>query len=69
MNITFEHEADALLWVFGKLISQFHQRQYLFAAQCIWWISALVGLQPALVYYLDNHEFPSQRHFESNIEL
>jgi len=38
----------------------FKQRQYLFGAQCIWWIAALVQLDPALRYYLDHQEFPSK---------
>lgn len=38
----------------------FHHKQYFFSAQCIWWISALVGLQPVLVYYLENQWFPSE---------
>jgi len=58
-SITFEHQADYLLWVIGKLIHSFHEKQYLFAAQCSWWLAAIVGLQPVLVYYLDNQRFPS----------
>jgi len=58
MSITFEHEADVLLWVFGRLINIFREKQYLFAAQCVWWLAALVRLQPALAYYFDHQEFP-----------
>ena len=58
MSIIFEHKADVLLWKFGKLIHNVHNKQYLFTAQCVWWISAIVGLQPALVSYLDNQRIP-----------
>jgi len=49
------------LWTFGKLLVTFEQRQYLFAAQCIWWIAALVQLDPALQYFLNNCRFPSEK--------
>jgi len=45
---------------FAKLLSTFEQRQYLFAAQCIWWIAALVQLDPALSYYLEYWRFLSE---------
>ena len=54
MSITFENESDILVWTFAKLIVTFQQHQYLFAAQCMWWIAALVQLDPALRYFIDN---------------
>jgi len=61
MSITFENEAGILLWTFGTLLVTFEQRQYLFAAQCIWRIAALVQLDPALQYFLNNCRFPSEK--------
>jgi len=60
MPITIVHEADVLLQTFGKLICPFQQSQYSFAAQCVWWLSTLVGLQPALQDYLEYQWFPSE---------
>ena len=60
MSITFENEADIILWTLAKPLVTFQERQYLFAAQCIWWIGALLQLDPALRYFIDNREFPSK---------
>lgn len=59
MSITFENEADILWRVFKILLHTFYKKQYLFAAQCVWWLSVLDGLHPVLVYYIDNERFPS----------
>ena len=58
MSITFEPEADIILWTLGKLLVTFEERSYLFAAQCIWWIAALVQLDPSLRYFIDHRRFP-----------
>jgi len=53
MSITFKCEADMILWTFAKLLVTFNERQNLFAAQSIWWIAALVQLDPALRYFIN----------------
>jgi len=60
MNITFQHKADMLLWTFAKLLATFEERQYLLAAQCIWWIAAFVPLDFALRYLVENRKFRSE---------
>jgi len=60
MSITFENEANIILWSLAKLLVTFEERQYHFAAQCIWWIAALVQLDPALRYFIDHRELPSK---------
>jgi len=60
MSITFEHEADIILWASVKLLVTFEEHQYLFAAQCVWWIAALFQLDPALRYFIDHRELPSK---------
>jgi len=59
MSITFKNEANIILWTSEKLLVTFEERQYLFAARCIWWIAALVQLDPALRYFIDNRKFQS----------
>jgi len=59
MSITFKNEADIIFWTLAKLLVTFQERQYLFAAQCIWWIGAFVQLDPALRFLIDNRELPS----------
>jgi len=60
VSITFDNEADIILWTLAKLLVTFEQRQYLFVAQWIWWIATIVQLDPALQYFLRHHEFPSE---------
>jgi len=60
MSITFENEANILMWTFGKSLATFEQRHNPFATQCIWWIAALVQLDPALSYYLEYWRFPTE---------
>jgi len=69
MSITFEHEANILVWTFGKLITIFWEQQYLFVVQCAWWLSAVVGLKPALRIYLDHQWFPSSTRPVSNTTI
>jgi len=58
MSITFENEANFILWTLPKLLAMFEQRQYIFAAQSIWWIAGLVQSDPALQYFLMYRKFP-----------
>jgi hypothetical protein len=60
MSITFKNEADIVLWVLARLIKNFHSKLYWFEAQCVWWLSALIGLSPALVFYLKHDNLPSE---------
>jgi len=41
--------------------------RYLFAAQCIWWLAALVVLDPALCYFLDDLGFPSDQFHDNEL--
>jgi len=60
MSITFKNGVDILLWTLPKLLVTFEERRYLFAAQCIWWIAALVHLDPALRYFIETWKFPPE---------
>jgi len=40
-----------------KMLHQFHEPHYLFAALCIWLLVAFLGLQ-SVVHYLDDRQFP-----------
>jgi len=68
MTITFETEADILLWAFAKFITTFHYKQYLFAAKGVWWLATMIALEPALVYLIDNQRFPSERRLEESLQ-
>jgi len=59
MSITFKNEADIILWTLAKLLVTFEECQYLFAAQCSWWIATVVQLDPAVRFLINTREFPS----------
>jgi len=60
MSITFASEAKVLIRPFAKLLVTFQKRQYLFAAQCIWWIAALDQVGPVWRYVINNPKLPSE---------
>jgi len=69
MSITFNCEADVILWAFAKLLSIFAERQYTFALHCIWWLASLVQLDIALLYLIEYHQFPSENRETSNNKI
>ena len=58
MRITFDNQADIILWTLAELLVNIEQPQYPFVDQCIWEITTLVQLDPALWYDLEFHMFP-----------
>jgi hypothetical protein len=54
MTITFESDNDVIFYALEKIISFCRDHQYLFSAQCVWWLAALMGLQQGLIVYVDN---------------
>jgi len=58
MSITFRNKADIVLWVFARLIEIIHTKLYWFAAQCVSWLAALIGLAAALLFYHNHDKFP-----------
>jgi len=60
MRITFNWEADKLLWTYAKLLNTFEERKYTFAIPCVWWLATLVQLDSAIRYLIEYHQFPSE---------
>jgi hypothetical protein len=56
MTITFETDSDVIVYALEKIVSLARERQYLFVANCVWWIASVIGLEPELVIYIDNLE-------------
>jgi len=54
MEITFENDSDVIVYALEKIISFARNNQYLFVAHCVWWISAIIGLETGLVIHIDN---------------
>jgi len=54
MTITFENDNDVIIYALEKVISYARRTQQIFAAQCVWWLASIIGLEQGLVNYIDN---------------
>jgi hypothetical protein len=54
MTITFNDDKDVIVYALEKVISYARQHQNIFLVQCVWSISAILGLQDGLVSHIDN---------------
>lgn len=50
----FQMEYNVLVYSFQRIIRFCQEHHYLFAAQCVWWLSSLLGLQGGLVIHNEN---------------
>jgi hypothetical protein len=53
MTITFENESEVIIYSLEKIISFARENQYLFVANCAWWIASIIGLDSELTIYID----------------
>jgi hypothetical protein len=53
MTITFENDSDVIVYALEKIISFARENQYLFVANCTWWIAGIIGLDSGLTIYID----------------
>jgi len=56
MTITFESESDVIVYALEKIVSFARENQYLFVANCVWWIASIIGLESGLITFIDNLE-------------
>jgi hypothetical protein len=54
MTITFENDSDVIIYALEKIILFARENQYLFLANCAWWIASTIGLDEGLVIHIDN---------------
>jgi hypothetical protein len=62
MTITFETDSDVIVYALEKIISFARDNQYLFVANCAWWIAGVIGLESGLVTHIDNLEIRRPAH-------
>jgi len=60
MTLTFESKSDVIVYALEKIISFAGQNQYLFVANCAWWIARIIGLDSDLVINIDKLELRRQ---------
>jgi hypothetical protein len=54
MTLTFENENDVILYALENIIAFARRTQQIFVAQCIWWLSSVIGLELGLVTHIVN---------------
>jgi len=54
MTITVENDNDVILYAFEKVISFRRRTQQISVAQCVWWLTRVIGLEEGLVIHIDN---------------
>jgi len=59
MTISFENKNDVIVYKLEKVISYARNNQYIFVAQCVWWLASVIGLQKGLVIPVNNHKMRS----------
>jgi len=53
MPITFENDYDAIVYSLECVIAHARRTQQIVVAQCLWWLVPIIGLEQALVSYID----------------
>jgi hypothetical protein len=64
MTITFETDSEVIVYALEKIVSFARESQYLFVANCAWWIASIIGLEQGLINHIDNlreSEYPATR--------
>jgi len=54
MTLTFENNNDVIVYSLEKIISFARENQFIFVAQCVWWLASVIGLSQGLVIHIDN---------------
>ena len=54
MTITFDNDSDVIVYALEKIVSFARENQYLFVANCAWWIARVIGLDNRLTIHIDN---------------
>jgi len=53
MSVNFNNNNEIIVYALEKIISYARMNQYIFLAQCVWWLSSIIGSQKALVIHID----------------
>jgi hypothetical protein len=54
MTITFESDMDIIVYALEKIESYAREKQYIFLAQTVLWISSIIGLREGLGIHINN---------------
>jgi hypothetical protein len=61
MTITFENDNDVIVYALERIIAYARRTQQIFAAQCVWWLASIIGLEQGLIVLIDNTQSRNPR--------
>jgi hypothetical protein len=56
MTLTFENDNDVIVYALEKVIAYAKRTLQIFAAQCVWWLASVIGLDQGLMTFIDNNQ-------------
>jgi hypothetical protein len=54
MTITFEDDNDTVVYSLENIIAFASSKGYIFAAECVWWLASIIGLEHGLISHINN---------------
>jgi len=54
MTISFENDNEVIVYALELIIDYARKNQYIFIAQCVWWVASTIGFESELVKHIDN---------------
>jgi len=54
MTITFDNDNDVIVYALEKIILYAWRTQQIFAAQWVWWLASIIGLEQGLLVHINN---------------
>jgi len=54
MTIRFESENVVIIYTLENIISYARSNQFIFVAQCVWWLPPIIRLDQGLIIHIDN---------------
>jgi len=69
MTITFKNGNDGIVYALEKLIAYARSTQQIFAAQCVWWLASIIGLEQGSIAHIDNLRKSSEESRVKDMDL
>jgi len=67
MPVTFEKDSDIILYALECVISHARRTQQIFVAQCVRWLTSVLGLEKELVSHIDKLQGPKDTTFQERL--
>jgi hypothetical protein len=69
MTTSFENDNDVIVYGLEKIITFARQRGFIFAAQAVWWLASIIGLEQGLIVHIDNLQSQEDKAIRQQTEV